>query len=162
MACKPCKKGGAGWSSSSSSTAADMPLVIAKTVLPDAQKFYLALGRIFGIGRAQGLAIAEEVGISKEARVSDVKASHVRQVSTYQLQSQQPCPSTCAHSTPTVEKAAGVMPSSCSVETATTQCVVGVCWGLDPARQPKHQQATRQASPFTLLLLHCAGCCAVE
>jgi hypothetical protein len=57
-----------------------MPLVIAKTVLPDAQKFYLALGRIFGIGRAQGLAIAEEVGISKEARVSDVKANHVRQV----------------------------------------------------------------------------------
>lgn len=59
-----------------------MPLVIAKTVLPDAQKFYLALGRIFGIGRAQGLAIAEEVGISKEARVSDVKANHVRQVSS--------------------------------------------------------------------------------
>jgi len=58
-----------------------MPLVIAKTVLPDAQKFYLALGRIFGIGRAQGLAIAEEVGISKEARVADVKAQHVRQVS---------------------------------------------------------------------------------
>jgi ribosomal protein S13 len=57
-----------------------MPLVIAKTVLPDAQKFYLALGRIFGIGRAQGLAIAEEVGVSKEARVSDVKAAHVRQV----------------------------------------------------------------------------------
>lgn len=57
-----------------------MPLVIAKTVLPDAQKFYLALGRIFGIGRAQGLAIAEQVGISKEARVSDVKANHVRQV----------------------------------------------------------------------------------
>jgi ribosomal protein S13 len=57
-----------------------MPLVIAKTVLPDAQKFYLALGRIFGIGRAHGLAIAEEVGISKEARVADVKANHVRQV----------------------------------------------------------------------------------
>jgi ribosomal protein S13 len=57
-----------------------MPLVIAKTVLPDAQKFYLALGRIFGIGRAQGLAIAEQVGISKEARVSDVKTNHVRQV----------------------------------------------------------------------------------
>lgn len=60
-----------------------MPLVIAKSVLPDAQKFYLALGRIFGIGRAQGLAIAEEVGISKEARVADVKAEHVRQVSLW-------------------------------------------------------------------------------
>jgi hypothetical protein len=59
--------------------------VIAKTVLPDAQKFYLALGRIFGIGRAQGLAIAEQVGISKEARVSDVKANHVRQVRVWGL-----------------------------------------------------------------------------
>lgn len=58
-----------------------MPLVIAKTVLPDAQRFYIALGRIFGIGRAQGLAIAEEVGVSKEARVADIKARHVRQVS---------------------------------------------------------------------------------
>lgn len=57
-----------------------MPLVIAKTLLPDAQKFYLALGRIFGIGKAQGLALAEQVGVSKEARVADVKASHVRQV----------------------------------------------------------------------------------
>eukprot|EP00882_Tetradesmus_deserticola_P020820 GHRQ01022503.1.p1 GENE.GHRQ01022503.1~~GHRQ01022503.1.p1 ORF type:complete len:124 (+),score=54.26 GHRQ01022503.1:288-659(+) len=57
-----------------------MPLVIAKTVLPDASKFYLAVGRIFGIGRAQGLAIAEEVGISKEARVADLKAHHVQQV----------------------------------------------------------------------------------
>lgn len=60
-----------------------MPLVIAKTVLPDAQKFYLALGRIFGIGKTQGLAIAEEVGISKEARVADVKAAHVRQVGSW-------------------------------------------------------------------------------
>eukprot|EP00878_Enallax_costatus_P034551 GHUV01038315.1.p1 GENE.GHUV01038315.1~~GHUV01038315.1.p1 ORF type:complete len:181 (-),score=45.18 GHUV01038315.1:121-663(-) len=57
-----------------------MPLVIAKTVLPDAQRFYLALGRIFGIGKAQGLAIAEEVGISKEARVADLKQHHVQQV----------------------------------------------------------------------------------
>eukprot|EP00775_Hariotina_reticulata_P013095 gene13095-13222_t len=32
--------------------------------------------------RAQGLAIAEEVGVSKEARVADVKARHVRQVVT--------------------------------------------------------------------------------
>jgi ribosomal protein S13 len=60
-----------------------MPLVIAKTVLPDAAKFYLAVGRIFGIGRAQGLAIAEEIGISKEARVADLKAHHVQQVSPY-------------------------------------------------------------------------------
>lgn len=58
-----------------------MPLVIAKTVLPDAQRFYLAIGRVFGIGKAQGLAIAEEVGISKEARVADLKAHHVQQVS---------------------------------------------------------------------------------
>jgi ribosomal protein S13 len=57
-----------------------MPLVIAKTVLPDASRFYLAVGRIFGIGRAQGLAIAEEIGISKEARVADLKAHHVQQV----------------------------------------------------------------------------------
>lgn len=58
-----------------------MPLVIAKTVLPDAQRFYLALGRIFGIGKVQGLAIAEEVGVSKEARVADLKQHHVQQVS---------------------------------------------------------------------------------
>eukprot|EP00879_Flechtneria_rotunda_P007953 GHRR01008332.1.p1 GENE.GHRR01008332.1~~GHRR01008332.1.p1 ORF type:complete len:124 (+),score=28.91 GHRR01008332.1:962-1333(+) len=57
-----------------------MPLVIAKTVLPDAQRFYLALGRIFGIGKAQGIALAEEVGVSKEARVADVKSHHVQQV----------------------------------------------------------------------------------
>lgn len=60
-----------------------MPLVIAKTVLPDAQRFYLAIGRVFGIGKAQGLAIAEEVGISKEARVADLKAHHVQQVSRW-------------------------------------------------------------------------------
>ena len=59
---------------------AAMPLVIAKTVLPDAQRFYLALGRIFGIGKAQGLVIAEQVGISKEARVADLKQHHVQQV----------------------------------------------------------------------------------
>lgn len=57
-----------------------MPLAIAKTLLPDTATFYLALSRVFGIGKATGLAIAEEVGISKEARVMDVKASHVRQV----------------------------------------------------------------------------------
>ncbi|KAF8063784.1 RPS13 [Scenedesmus sp. PABB004] len=57
-----------------------MPLVIAKTVLPDASRFYIALGRIFGIGRAQGLAIAEEIGVSTEARVADLKAHHVQQV----------------------------------------------------------------------------------
>lgn len=63
-----------------------MPLVIAKTVLPDASRFYLAVGRIFGIGRAQGLAIAEEIGISKEARVADLKAHHVQQVREPQQQ----------------------------------------------------------------------------
>ncbi|KIZ07231.1 Ribosomal protein S13 [Monoraphidium neglectum] len=57
-----------------------MPLVIAKTLLRDNATFYTALGRVFGLGKATGLAIAEEVGISKEARVMDVKASHVRQV----------------------------------------------------------------------------------
>lgn len=57
-----------------------MPLAIAKTLLPDTATFYLALSRVFGLGKATGLAIAEEVGISKEARVMDVKASHVRQV----------------------------------------------------------------------------------
>jgi ribosomal protein S13 len=56
-----------------------MPLAIAKTLLPDTATFYVALGRVFGLGKATGLAIAEEVGISKEARVMDVKASHVRQ-----------------------------------------------------------------------------------
>lgn len=57
-----------------------MPLAIAKTLLPDTATFYLALGRVFGLGKSTGLAIAEEVGISKEARVMDVKAGHVRQV----------------------------------------------------------------------------------
>jgi len=57
-----------------------MPLAIAKTLLPDTATFYLALGRVFGLGKATGLAIAEEVGVSKEARVMDVKSSHVRQV----------------------------------------------------------------------------------
>jgi small subunit ribosomal protein S13 len=57
-----------------------MPLAIAKTLLPDTATFYLALGRVFGIGKATGLAIAEEVGISREARVMDVKPAHVRRV----------------------------------------------------------------------------------
>jgi ribosomal protein S13 len=57
-----------------------MPLVIAKTLLPDSAKFAVALGRVFGIGRSNGQAIAEEVGISTEVRVADVKAHHVRQV----------------------------------------------------------------------------------
>lgn len=57
-----------------------MPLVIAKTVLPDTATFWVALGRVFGLGRATGLAISEEVGVSKEMRVMDLKESHVRQV----------------------------------------------------------------------------------
>ncbi|GBF97451.1 ribosomal protein S13 mitochondrial [Raphidocelis subcapitata] len=57
-----------------------MPLAIAKTLLPDTATFYVALGRVFGIGKATGLAIAEEVGISREARVMDLKAAHIRQV----------------------------------------------------------------------------------
>jgi ribosomal protein S13 len=57
-----------------------MPVVIAKTILPDTAKFCIALGRIFGIGRQNGLTISEEVGISSEVRVADVKAHQVRQV----------------------------------------------------------------------------------
>ena len=57
-----------------------MPLVIAKTLLPDTAKFAVALSRVFGIGRSNGLAVAEEIGISSEIRVADVKAHHVRQV----------------------------------------------------------------------------------
>lgn len=58
-----------------------MPLVIAKTVLPDAATFWVALGRVFGVGRATGLAIAEEAGVSREARVMDLKEAHVQRVS---------------------------------------------------------------------------------
>ena len=57
-----------------------MPIVIAKTILPDTAKFCIALGRVFGIGRQNGLAISEEVGISSEVRVADVKSNQVRQV----------------------------------------------------------------------------------
>eukprot|EP00877_Chromochloris_zofingiensis_P007845 jgi/Chrzof1/3313/Cz12g20170.t1 len=57
-----------------------MPVIIQKTLLPDQSKFYMALARIFGIGLSNGLQIAEQVGISKEMRVADVKATHVRQV----------------------------------------------------------------------------------
>ena len=66
-----------------------MPLVIAKTLLPDTACFYLAIGRVFGIGRANGLAIAEQAGISKEARVADLKAHHVQKARTHA------CPSLC-------------------------------------------------------------------
>lgn len=55
-----------------------MPLVIAKTLLADAANFHVALGRVFGIGRALGRQIAEQVGISAEMRVADVKAHQVR------------------------------------------------------------------------------------
>ncbi len=42
---------------------------IARTALPPNQVFHIALARIFGIGRATGLEVAEACGISKELRV---------------------------------------------------------------------------------------------
>jgi small subunit ribosomal protein S13 len=56
---------------------------IAKTLLPDNAKFYVALGRIFGIGRTLGLKCAEEVGVSKDLRVSDVKPQYIKACAQY-------------------------------------------------------------------------------
>lgn len=117
---------------SGSSSSSSMPLVIAKTVLPDAQKFYLALGRIFGIGRVQGLAIAEEVGISKEARVSDVKANHVRQVGQAQPPPLPP---------PTHMRAPSAASKDCSVALRSTPLVdmlvvLHVCYCVCPRLLP--------------------------
>lgn len=51
---------------------------IAKTILPDSSKLYIALRRVFGIGTAQALRCAEEIGVSKEMRVSDLKVTRPR------------------------------------------------------------------------------------
>jgi small subunit ribosomal protein S13 len=56
---------------------------IAKTLLPDNAKFYVALGRIFGIGRTLGLKCAEEVGVSKDLRVVDVKPQYIKACAQY-------------------------------------------------------------------------------
>jgi len=53
-------------------------LIIAKTLLPEQSRFYLALARVFGLGPAQGLAVAEDAGVSRDARVADVRPAHVR------------------------------------------------------------------------------------
>lgn len=42
---------------------------IARTALPPNQVFHVALGRIFGLGRATGLEAAEACGISKDMKV---------------------------------------------------------------------------------------------
>lgn len=42
---------------------------IARTALPVNKTFYIALQRIFGVGRTTGLEIAEACGISKELKV---------------------------------------------------------------------------------------------
>lgn len=42
---------------------------IQRTVLPPDQNFYVAIQKIFGIGRATGLAVAEACGISKDLKV---------------------------------------------------------------------------------------------
>jgi ribosomal protein S13 len=57
-----------------------MSVLVAKTLLPERSLFFIALRRVFGLGRARGLALAEEVGVSQEMRVADVKAAQVRQV----------------------------------------------------------------------------------
>ena len=44
---------------------------IARTSLPLNDTFYIALRKIFGIGRTTGLAVAEACGISKEMRVRE-------------------------------------------------------------------------------------------
>lgn len=56
---------------------------IARTALPPNQIFYVALGRIFGIGLTTGLEVAESCGISKEMKVKDIKEQHVQRVSQY-------------------------------------------------------------------------------
>jgi hypothetical protein len=49
---------------------------IARTHLPPNQVFYIALSRIFGIGKVTGLEVAESCGISKEMKVwEDIKHS---------------------------------------------------------------------------------------
>jgi small subunit ribosomal protein S13 len=56
---------------------------LARTVLPPNQNFFVALKRIFGIGRTAGLEIAEACGISKELKVKDVKEPYVAKVAAY-------------------------------------------------------------------------------
>lgn len=50
---------------------------IVKTILPDTSKVHIALRRIFGIGPAQAVRCAEEIGISKELRVADLKVRNI-------------------------------------------------------------------------------------
>ena len=56
---------------------------IAKTILPEAANFHVALRKIFGIGRSSAGMCAEAVGVSSEMRVSDVKASYIRQCAQF-------------------------------------------------------------------------------
>jgi ribosomal protein S13 len=43
--------------------------IIARTILPGSSTFYIALSRIFGIGRPTALNISEACGISQDMKV---------------------------------------------------------------------------------------------
>lgn len=45
--------------------------------------FYLALRKVFGLGTATSLSVAEACGISKDLKVKDIKESYVQKVTAY-------------------------------------------------------------------------------
>ncbi|KAG2491894.1 hypothetical protein HYH03_009846 [Edaphochlamys debaryana] len=45
--------------------------------------FHIALARIFGIGKANSVTVAEACGISKELKVKDVKEAYLARVAAY-------------------------------------------------------------------------------
>ncbi|KAL6763452.1 mitochondrial ribosomal protein S13 [Haematococcus lacustris] len=56
---------------------------IARVTLEQNRHFAHALAKIFGIGSATGLEIAEACGISRNLRVRDIKEPHLQRVSQY-------------------------------------------------------------------------------
>uniref|UniRef100_A0A7S0X159 Ribosomal protein S13 n=1 Tax=Chlamydomonas leiostraca TaxID=1034604 RepID=A0A7S0X159_9CHLO len=56
---------------------------IARTTLNPNKAFYVALQKVFGIGRTNSVEIAEACGISKELKVKDVKEPYIEKVVQY-------------------------------------------------------------------------------
>lgn len=56
---------------------------IQRVALPPNATFHVALGRIFGLGRATALTVSEACGIGKDLKVKDVKDAAVQRVTQY-------------------------------------------------------------------------------
>ncbi|MEW5313098.1 MAG: hypothetical protein WDW38_004691 [Sanguina aurantia] len=56
---------------------------IHRTVLPPNTRFCIAIQKIFGIGRTNGIAVSEACGISTEMKVKDVKEALMQKVAQH-------------------------------------------------------------------------------